>query len=47
MTRYVFIHNVWYMFKNIWVIQISVLFLNIKNIIVIVENRNVLIYYLM
>ena len=26
------------MFKNIWVIQISVLFLNIKNIIVIVEN---------
>ena len=31
------------MFKNIWVIQISVLFLNIKNIIVIVENRNVLI----
>ena len=43
MTRYVFIHNVWYMFKKIWVIQISVLFLNIKNIIVIVENWNVLI----
>ena len=33
MTRYMFIHNVWYMFKNIWVIQISVFFLNIENII--------------
>ena len=34
------------MFKNIWVIQISVLILDIKNIIVLFENRNVLIYYI-
>ena len=33
MTRYMFIHNVWYMFKNTRVIQISVFFLNIENII--------------